>query len=383
LVGAEVTLSVALLAGAALLITSFVRLSQQNFGFDPEHLWVGFITLPQARYGDVDARQRFVERTLDVLRRVPGLESPTASGDIPLNGGGLALYARGDREVPPIDKRDSAPSHDVAPGYVKTWRIPVLSGRDFDEHDLPGGRNVALISEAGAKKVFPNENPVGKMLLVTSAGTPVEIIGVVGDVRSQRVAQEPGMEFYRPWAQESFPFLSLSVRSRLQPDVVTRLVASALAAVDPGIAVAQPQSMDTIVAQALGQARLLMWLLGIFAVVAMVLATVGIYGAVAYSVGQRTGEIGVRMAFGANTHDILRLVVDQGMRPVLMGLACGLAASLALGRLIASQLYQTSEHNPVLLGITVAVLGIAALAACVIPARRAARVNPVEALRAE
>jgi putative ABC transport system permease protein len=271
----------------------------------------------------------------------------------------------------------------VAPGYVKTWRIPVLSGRDFDEHDLLGGRNVALISEAGAKKVFPNENPVGKMLLVTSAGTPVEIIGVVGDVRSQRVAQEPGMEFYRPWAQESFPFLSLSVRSRLQPDVVTRLVASALAAVDPGIAVAQPQSMDTIVAQALGQARLLMWLLGIFAVVAMVLATVGIYGAVAYSVGQRTGEIGVRMAFGANTHDILRLVVDQGMRPVLMGLACGLAASLALGRLIASQLYQTSEHNPVLLGITVAVLGIAALAACVIPARRAARVNPVEALRAE
>jgi len=311
------------------------------------------------------------------------VESATASSDIPLNGGGLTLYARGDRDVPPIDKRDSAPSHDVAPGYVKTWGIAVLSGRNFDEHDVVGGRRVALISEAGAKKVFPNENPVGKTLFVTSAGTPVEIVGVVADVRSQRVAQAPGMEFYRPWAQESFPFLTLSVRSRLQSDVVTRLVASALANVDPGIAIAQPQTMDAIVAQALGQARLLMWLLGIFAAVAMVLATVGIYGAVAYSVGQRTAEIGVRMAFGADTHDILRLVVNQGMRPVVVGLAVGLAASLALGRLIASQLYQTSERNPVLLAITSAVLGIAALAACVVPAWRAARVNPVEALRAE
>jgi putative ABC transport system permease protein len=164
---------------------------------------------------------------------------------------------------------------------------------------------------------------------------------------------------------------------------VTRLVQSALARVDPGIAVAQPQAMDEIVAQALGQARLMMWLLGIFAGVALVLATVGVYGAVAYTVGQRTGEIGVRMAFGAETRDILRLVVDQGMRPVAFGLAAGLAAALVLGRLIAVQLYETSAHSPLLLGATMAILAIAALAACVIPARRASRVNPVEALRAE
>jgi len=383
LVGAQVTLSVALLAGAALLITSFVRLTRQDLGFDPDHLWIGFVTLPQAQYGDLDARQRFVDRTLAALRNLPGLESASVSGDIPLIGGGRTLYARADVEVPPVDKRASAPGHDIVPGHLKTWGIPVLAGRDFDEHDLAGRGNVVLISQAGARKVFPNENPIGKTLLVTSAGTPAEIVGIVGDVRSQRVAEPPGMEFYRPWAQESFPFALITARSRLELTAVTRLVQSALTTVDPGIAVAQPQAMDAVVAQALGQARLMMWLVGIFAGVAFVLATVGVYGAVAYTVGQRTGEIGVRMAFGAETRDILRLVVDQGMRPVVVGLATGLVAALALGRLIASQLYQTSAHSPVLLTATIASLALAALFACVVPARRASLVNPVDALRAE
>src|SRR5262249_26254043 len=190
-------------------------------------------------------------------------------------------------------------------------------------------------------------------------------------------------EFYRPWAQENFPFALITVRSRLELNVVTRLVQSALSTVDPRIAVAQPQSMDTVVAQAVGQARLMMWLLGIFAGVAMVLARAGVYGAVAYTGGQRAGEIGVRMAFGAETPDILRLIVDQGMRPVVSGLAVGLAAALALGRLIASQLYLTSPHSPFLLAATMAILGLAALFPCVVPARRASSVNPVDALRAE
>ena len=383
LVGAQVALSVALLAGAALLIASFVRLTRQDLGFNAEHLWLGFITLPQERYADAGAVQRFADRTLSSVRSLPGLESAAISGDAPLLGGGRTLYARGDVEVPPVDKRASAPGHDIAPGFLKTWGIPLLAGRDVDEHDVAGGRNVVLISEAGAKKVFPNENPLGKTLLVTSSSVPVEIVGIVGDVRSQRVAEPAGMEFYRPWAQENFPFAIITVRSRLELNAVTHLVHSALATVDPGLAIAQPNSMDAVVAQALGQARLMMWLLGIFAGVAVLLATVGVYGAVAYTIGQRTSEIGVRMAFGAETRDILRLVVDQGMRPVGVGLAVGLAAALALGRLIASQLYQTSAHSPVLLTATIASLGAAALVACVVPARRATLVNPVEALRAE
>src|SRR6266487_3778464 len=383
LVGAQVALSVTLLAGAALLITSFIRLSQQNLGFHPQNLWTGAITLPTSQYPDRPSRQRFVEQTLHELRSVPGLESATISGDIPLVGGNRTLFARGDRDVPPMEKRAGAPSHDIAPDYFKTWGVPLLAGREFNEHDTADAQKVCLISQAGAKKVFPNENPIGKTLLVTSLGVPCEIVGIVGDVRSIRVAEAPGMEFYLPWAQENFPFVNVAVRSNLKVDTVTKLVQSALTKVNPGLAIAVPQSMDAVVAQALGQARLMMWLLGIFAGVALLLASIGIYGAVAYTVEQRTGEIGVRMALGAQTRDVLRLVVSQGMKPVFIGLAIGIASAFALGRLITSQLYDVSAYNPALLAGSTLLLATIALIACLLPARRATHVDPIQALRAE
>ncbi len=383
LVGAQVALSVTLLTGAALLITSFVRLSHQDLGFRPQNLWVGFVTLPAAQYPDIGARARFGDQVDKTLKTIPGFQNSTVSGDFPLAGGNQTLYTRAEGNVLPVPQRAAAPSHDIAPGFFKTWGIPILSGRDFDEHDVADHPNVALISAAGAKKNFPNENPIGKTLLVTSLSVPVEIIGIIGDVRSDRVARQNDMEFYRPWPQENFPFMSVTVRSNLKPEAVTKLVQTALSGIDSTLAIAQPQSMDTIVAQALGQARLMMWLLGIFAGVALLLATVGIYGAVAYTVEQRTGEIGVRMALGAQTMDVLRLVVSQGMKPVIFGLVVGLATAIALGRLLTSQLYQISAHNPLVLSATVAILGLAALLACLFPARRASLVNPVEALRAE
>jgi predicted permease len=383
LVGAQVALSVTLLAGAALLITSFIRLSQQNIGFRSQNLWTGAITLPVSQNPDAPSRQRFAEQILNELHNVPGLESATISGDIPLNGGNRTLYARADRDVPPMEKRAGAPSHDIAPDYFKTWGIPLLAGREFNEHDTADGQKVCLISQAGAKKVFPNENPIGKTLLVTSLAVPCEIVGIVGDVRSIRVAEAPGMEFYLPWAQENFPFVNVAVRSNLKVDAVTKLVQSALTKVNPGLAIAVPQSMDAVVAQALGQARLMMWLLGIFAGVALLLASIGIYGAVAYTVEQRTGEIGVRMALGAQTRDVLRLVVNQGMRPVLIGLLIGIVSAFALGRLIASQLFDVSAHNPALLAGSTLLLATTALIACLLPARRATLVDPIQALRAE
>jgi predicted permease len=383
LVGAQVALSVTLLAGAALLITSFIRLSQQNIGFRSQNLWTGGITLPISQYPDAASRQRLAEQTLNELHNVPGVETATISGDIPLNGGNRTLYARGDRDVPPIEKRASAPSHDIAPDYFKTWGVPLLAGREFNEHDTADGQKVCLISQAGAKKVYPNENPIGKTLLASSFAVPYEIVGIVGDVRSIRVNDAPGMEFYIPWAQENFPFVNITVRSNLKVDAVTKLVQTALTKVNPGLAIAVPQSMDAVVAQALGQARLMTWLLGIFAGVALLLASIGIYGAVAYTVEQRTGEIGVRMALGAQTRDVLRLIVNQGMKPVVIGLVIGILAAVALGRLIASQLFEVSANNPALLGGATILLAATALFACLLPARRASMVDPVQALRTE
>jgi predicted permease len=383
LVGAQVALSVTLLAGAALLITSFIRLSKQNLGFRPEHLWTGAITFPLAQYPDNASRQRFAEQTLDALRDVPGIESATISGDIPLNGGNRTLYARGDREVLPIEQRANAPSHDIGPNYFRTWGIPLLTGREFNEHDTADSQKVCLISQAGAKKVYPNQNPIGKTLLVSSLGVPYEIVGIVGDVRSIRVNETPGMEFYLPWAQENFPFVNITVRTNLKLDAATKAVQSAINKINPGLAIAIPQTMDAVIAQALGQARLMTWLLGIFAGVALLLASIGIYGAVAYTVEQRTGEIGVRMALGAQTRDVLRLIINQGMKPVVIGLAIGMVSAFALGRLIASQLFEVSAHNPALLGGATVLLAVIALVACLLPARRATLVDPIQALRTE
>jgi len=385
LIGAQVALSVTLLAGAALLITSFVRLSQQDVGYRYQNVWLGFVTLPETQYPDLGSRDRFAKQTVTAVRAIPGVQSATLSADIPLfpGGGGNTLYTRPDGEILPIDKRAAAAAHNIAPDYFKTWGIPILAGRNFDEHDGPDHQNVVLISEAGAKKVFGNDNPVGKTLLVSSASTPAEIVGVVGNVRSRKVTDSDDVELYRPWGQENFSFLSIAVRSDLSVDAVTKSVQSTLAAVDPGLAIALPQSMTTVVAQAVGQTRLMMWLLGIFAGVALLLASIGIYGAVAYTVAQRTGEIGVRMALGAQTRDVLRLILHQGMKPVFSGLAIGIIATFALGRLIAAQLYQVSAHNPALLGGATVLLALTAFIACLVPARRAALVDPVQALRSE
>src|SRR5438874_136126 len=384
LVGAQVALSVILLAGASLLIASFLRLSHQDPGFRTENLWTGFTVMPQAQYPDQPTRARFAEQLLSALRATPGLQDATLSSGFPLAGGaGATLYTKAEGNVPPVPERKGAPSNDLMPGWFRFLGIPLLAGRDLNEQDLLDHPNVVLISKSGAKMLFGNENPIGKTLLVTSGSVPVEIIGVVGDVRSVLLNQHNEMEFYRPLAQENFPFLTIAVRSSLPPETITRSVQTVLRGIDPGLALILPQPFSAVMAQALGQAKLMMVLLGVFAGVALLLATVGIYGAVAYTVAQRTGEIGVRMALGAQTRDILRLIVRQGMTPVVFGLAIGVAAALAVGRLIHSQLYQTSSYNPLLLSATLAILGLAALLACFFPAYRATLVNPVEALRTE
>ena len=261
-----------------------------------------------------------------------------------------------------------------------------MSGRDFTERNGADQPLVVILSNSTAKKLFPNENPIGHRILFGAEngnGLQAEVVGIVGDVRSQKLAKANDVEFYRPWPQRSTPFLILIVRSATKPEATAGIVRAALNRIDNGLPILQPNTLGAIVTQSLGQERLTMALLGVFAAIALLLAVVGIYGAVAYTVEQRTGEIGVRMALGAQTTDVLCLVVRQGMNPVILGLIIGLAGTFAVGRLLAAQLYQISPHNPLLLGATAIVLAVAALLACLIPARRATRVDPIEALRTE
>ena len=387
LVAAQVGLSVVLLAGAALLIASFVRLSQQPSGFKADNLWVGGVGLPPAQYPDPEARSRFVERLLGELKNVPGIEASTISDGVPLNGSRSASpYARVDGNPVPLNQRPLGLTRSIAPGFLKSFGIPLLAGRDFDERDGADKPLVVLVSKSTAQRLFPDEDPLGKRIFFgtdNNTGLPAEVVGVVGDVRSLRLDRPNDVEFYRPWPQRSGPFFWVTVRTAVKPEVAAGMVRSALNKLDPGLPIIQPNTMNQIVDESLGQRRLTMTLLGVFAGIALVLAMVGIYGAVAYTVEQRTGEIGVRMALGAQTADVLRLVVRQGMTPVVIGLVLGLAASLALGRLLTAQLYEVSANNPALLAATSVTLAVVALLACLIPARRASLVNPIEALRTE
>src|SRR3954453_11005255 len=229
LVGAQVALSVTLLAGASLLIASFVALSHQNPGFNADKLWVALTVMPQAQYPDVGARNRFAEQMTNALRATAGVQEASVSGGFPLlGGGGATLYTRPEGNVPPVPERKGAPSNDIAPGYLKTLGIPLLAGRNFNEQDILEHPNVVIISATGAKTVFGNENPIGKTLLITSGSVPVEIVGVVGDVRSVQLNRPHDMEFYFPFPQENFPFVTIAVRSPLPPDVVTKSVQAVL-----------------------------------------------------------------------------------------------------------------------------------------------------------
>ena len=388
LVAAQVGLSVVLIAGASLLIASFVRLSQQPSGFNPERLWVGFIGLPSGQYPDPAAKALFVDRLVAELKNSPGIESASAGDGVPLGGGrSSSPYARVDGNPVAVNQRPLGLTRSVSPGFMKTFGIPLLAGRDFDARDGFDKSNVVILSKSTAQKLYPGgEDPIGKQIFFgtdNNTGLPAEVIGIVGDVRSIRLEQANDIEFYRPWAQRSNQFVAVAVKTAFKPEAATSTVRNALAKIDPALPIIQPRTMSEIIDQSLGQRRLTMTLLGVFAGIALVLAMVGIYGAVAYTVEQRTGEIGVRMALGAQTADVLRLVVRQGMSPVVIGLVLGIGAALALGRLLTAQLYEVSAHNPALLAATSVTLAIVALLACLIPARRASLVNPIEALRME
>jgi putative ABC transport system permease protein len=272
----------------------------------------------------------------------------------------------------------------VSPGYFGAMSIPIKKGRDFSERDTASSPTVIIISESTARKLFGDDDPIGREMFTGSTGGGIrcEIAGVVGDVRSVSLAQVNDVEVYRPYTQRPQPFGQLVLRTPGDPLQMLGDLRRAVRAVDPELPLNQPQALSAVADASLGQRKLLMALLGAFAALALLLATVGIYSVVAYLVSQRTNEIGIRLALGAHASDVLRLVTWDGLRPVLAGLAIGLIGVVVAGRLLGSLLYGVSAVDPLTLALAALTLAIVALAACVIPARKATRIDPAMALRA-
>jgi len=384
LVASQVALSMMLLVGAVLLITSFVNLRHQEPGFDHRHILTANVTLPPARYPDSAAQDRFRDRLVEQLQSIPGVRGAAIGFGLPLTGVNTnAPFARADGRVPPLNERPLGLTRSVSPGYFAALSIPIAKGRDFSARDTAASPNVIIVSESTARKLFGDVDPIGRQMFTGSTGGGIrcEIVGVVGDVRSVSLAQANDVEVYRPFTQRPQPFAQIVVRTPGEPLDMLSDLRRAVRAVDPELPLNQPQALSAVADASLGQRKLLMALLGAFAALALLLATVGIYSVVAYLVGQRTNEIGIRLALGAHTRDVLRLVTLDGLRPVVAGLAIGLVGVVTAGRLLGSLLYGVSAVDPPTLALATVTLAAVALAACVIPARKASRIDPAIALR--
>jgi putative ABC transport system permease protein len=396
---AEIALSLVLLAGAALLIETFANLLRTNPGFDTHPIlalqtWTTgqkFASSSSAsnffqKTSDSAAISKFYQGILDKVQAIPGVQSAAVVGaGLPLDyGGNVGVYLPSEGE----SREFSSDFRSITPDYFRTLGIPLLQGRLFSEADSPAAPNVVIINEAFVHEKFPHRNPIGQRLMVED--TPREIVGVVGDVKSTLdqpvpstvfipLAQDPGeIQGFQAW----FP-VSIVVRTAQPPLSLSHAVETAVHDAQPDLPIGHIESMDQILSTSLAFQRFSMILMSIFAALALILAAVGTYGVMAYSVAQRTHEIGIRMALGARPGDVLRMVVGQGMMLAAIGLALGLIGAIETTRLLTSQLYGVKPADPLVLAVVVALLGLVALLACYIPARRAARVDPLVALRYE
>src|SRR5215207_6883608 len=367
LVAAEVALSLVLLVGAGLLVKSFVRLTEVELGFDPTHVVAADISLPY-RYNTQEKRTEFYRQILTRVESLPGVSSAAVSQSVPLSG-----------------DRHGSIYHRVSEGYFKTLGVRLLRGRNLNERDTAGAPGVALINESLARRVFPGEDPLGKQIVLAADDTPRprEIVGVVSDTRYVTPNLEPYSEIYVSYLAEPWFHMSLVVRAGGDPAALVNGMREEVSALDKDVPLANVKEMEQYVHDSLSPQRFSALLLTLFAVAALGLAALGVYGVISNSVARRTHELGIRLALGARRGDVLRLVVGQGMRPVLLGLGAGLAGALALTRVLESLLYGVSAFDPSVFAGVSLLLAATALVACYLPARRATRVDPMRALRHE
>jgi putative ABC transport system permease protein len=385
LVIAEVSLSVALLIGAGLLLRSFSKLQDVKLGFEPENLLTMRISLPRSRYqGDPEA-WAFYTRLLREVKALPGVQDAALTSLAPLGGGGTS----GEIQIPgrAAASDGGMPSSAwrvVSPGYLRTLGIP-LRGRDFDERDTAESQPVTIISEEMARRYWPGEDALGKPVTLRSLGAKTyTIIGVAGDVRSFGPDAEPGPLAYVSTAVMARAIRSdLVVRTRAEPMAQTAAVRGVFRSIDPNVPVYDIRTVERLLYDSLGSRRFNMFLLGSFAGVALLLASVGLFGVMAYLVSQRTREIGVRLALGAQPRDVFRLVIGHGMLLALIGAGVGLAGAFGLARFLETLLFQIKPTDALAFTLAPALLLGVALLACYIPARRAMKVDPMVALRCE
>jgi predicted permease len=383
LVGAETALGAIGLIAGGLLLHSFLKLMSVDRGFEVQRLVAVDLSLPDNRYPDPAARTAFVRSLLERAAAGPGVVSAGIVNRLPLSGeGGNNLVNPEGRDVPFME-RPIADVRRVNPDYFRTLGIPLRRGRVFDLADRD--RPLALVSALTAERLWPGADAVGRRLRIGEDSTPfVEVVAVVGDVRGVSLSQPPSLTVYVPyWRSLSSGDLSLVVKTAGDPRGAAGSLRAAIRQLDPDLPVPSPRTMRAVVDDSVAQRRFQMNLVLLFAAVATLLASLGIYGVVAYSVGQRTNEMGIRLALGAPAGHIARMVLGQGLRPVAAGLTVGVVVSLALGRILGSLLFGVGAGDPLTIGAVVALVGAVALVATSLPARRATRVDPVAALRCE
>lgn len=384
LVVIEFALSLVLLVGAGLMVRSFLARTNVTRGFRIDHILTMRMFFAPVRYYQNERRVQYLQDILARVRTLPGVEAASSAHFLPMvgtvSGSG---FRRLDRPEPAPGTQPSADYLIVSPQYFRVMGIPLLAGRDFNEQDTLGREPGIIVNESFARRFFPGENAIGKRLGLDWDVTHGVIVGIASDARQTDLTANPEPTIVLDQAQTPRYFAALVVRTSLPPAAIAHSVEQAVHAVDPDQAISHVESMDQIVSESVARPRLESVLMGVFAAIALLLAAVGLYGVLAYSVTQRTREIGIRMALGADSSLLVRDVIRDGMRLMLPGLAAGIIASLALTRLLGSLLYGITPNDPLTFGAVSAVLLFVGVVASWVPARRAARVDPVTSLRWE
>ena len=384
LIVSEIALSFILLAGAGLLIKSFLHLREINPGFNPDHILTMRVTLPPGKYAQGEPRAQIYKQLIESVRATPGVQSAGLVLSLPLGGDSFNVGRGVIREGRPMtpDEQTNAQHLPVSPDYFQTLQIPLKAGRLFTDQDTLQSTKVAIVNETMARALWPNENPIGRRFIVwRDEKFAREVVGVVGDTKGS-LDEEPGQQMYVPYAQDpTWGSLSLVVRTTGEPTALAGSVREAIRAVERGAPNYNLKTMNDVVSTSAAPRRVPMLLLSAFAGVAMLLAMLGIYGVTSYYVTQRTHEIGVRMALGAQIVDVLKLVLRRAMLLALIGIGIGVAGAVALTRYLTSLLFGVKPIDTLTFIAVAAVMAVVVLVACLVPARRAAKIDPLEALR--